>query len=269
MSIVDPKVFLVGYTQLDEAALLEYLNYTNNLAFYDYLKEAREQYNLSGGEILCSVYAKMCYKALSTGHNANITRVRNIYDNLINCIESSHMAVFRHFNLNFIVTDCSRIYTHEQVRHTAGVAYSQTSGRYCRLPDEFDFIIPPELENVTEDVQEYINYAQETYKKLCEKTGLNNPNLAFAEKKKITSALRRLMPEGLAVELGVTINIQALRHLIMMRTSRAAEWEIRFIYNQIFDIIKTKYPLLVYDAKVEVVDKLFEITGMTTQPYGS
>ncbi len=267
MSFVKPRVYLVGYTQIDRPGLLCYLEHTDNLRFLDYVNEAVQKYKLSDGEILCSLYAKLCYKSLSPGHNTNITNVRNIYDNLLKCIESAHIGVFRHFNLNFIVTDCARIFTHEQVRHSAGVAYSQTSGRYCRLPEEFSFIMPPELEGLEPEIQEYLEHAQRTYSELCKKTGLDNPDMSFNKKKKITSALRRLMPEGLAVELGITINIQALRHTIMMRTSRAAEWEIRYIYNQIYQIIKQKYPLLVHDARTEMVDDLFEITGMTIQPY--
>jgi len=51
-----------------------------------------------------------------------------------------------------------------------------------------------------------------------------------------------------------------------MRTSRHAEWEIRFVFNQVYDICVNKFPLIFCDAKVEEVDGLTEVSGMKLQP---
>jgi thymidylate synthase ThyX len=89
----------------------------------------------------------------------------------------------------------------------------------------------------------------------------------FAKKKKITSALRRLLPNGQSNEIGFSVNLRSLRHLVMVRTSRHAEWEIREVFSQIYNITKKKYPLLYYGAKEEVVDGIAEVTGLKMQPY--
>lgn len=80
------------------------------------------------------------------------------------------------------------------------------------------------------------------------------------EKKRITSALRRFLPNGQANEMGWSINLRALRHTIEARTSRHAEWEIRAVFNQVYDLIKEKYPTMFLDAKLEEVRDLNEIT---------
>jgi thymidylate synthase ThyX len=89
----------------------------------------------------------------------------------------------------------------------------------------------------------------------------------FDEKKKLTSAMRRILPMGLGIELGCGMNIRALRHVIMLRTNRHAEWEIRKVFHDVYLLVKEKFPTLFFDAKEEIVDDLIEVTGMTTQPY--
>lgn len=117
-----PKTYLLGFTEVYENGLLSYLEDTNQKEFYEYYVEA-SQNGLSSGEILCSFYAKLCYKSLVLGKNLNISKIRDIQDNLKGCFDTKHGSIFEHFQLNFVTTNCSRIYTHEQVRHRVGVAY--------------------------------------------------------------------------------------------------------------------------------------------------
>ena len=92
--------------------------------------------------------------------------------------------------------------------------------------------------------------------------GLDEEGMDFATKKWWTSQLRRIMPSGQTNEIGWSANIRTLRHLIEMRTSRHAEWEIRVVFNQVADIIKKKCPLILYGSNEEVVDDLVEYTNL-------
>jgi len=47
-----------------------------------------------------------------------------------------------------------------------------------------------------------------------------------------------------------------------MRTNRAAEWEIRNIFNQVADIVMARMPMALYGANCEVVDGLTEYTEL-------
>ena len=91
--------------------------------------------------------------------------------------------------------------------------------------------------------------------------------MKMVDKKKLTSYLRRNLPNGQANEIGVTLNIRALRHLVQMRTSRHAEWEIRLVFGQIYDLVKAKFPLIFHGAKETKIGGLVEISGMKMQPY--
>lgn len=257
-NFVLPKVFFIGYTTLNFNGLIKYLKYTNQEEFIGDISNAQED-GISDGEILCSFYAKLCYKSLTTKHNKNISKIRSIEDNIISTIDSAHGSVFEHCNINFVVTDCSRVYTHEQVRHRVGTAYSQTSGRYVR-GNELNLVIDPILEPVYYEIELLRQEIENRYVQMESIMGLNNEGLSFDKKKKITSALRRILPNGQANEIGYSVNLRTLRQTIEARTSRHAEWEIREIYNQIYDLCKDKYKLMFVDAREEEIEGLREIT---------
>ena len=157
-----------------------------------------------------------------------------------------------------MVRYCSLVFTHEQVRHRAGAAYSQTSGRYVRN-DVLNVVIDPILEPAYDLVEEARVYLEGWYKRVEDRVKIADEK-NFTRKKKLTSAMRRMLPNGQSNELGFSLNLRSLRHLIELRTSEHAEWEIRFIYNQVYDLVKEKYPAMFLDAKTELKDNLLEIT---------
>lgn len=275
---VTPRVYLIGYTNVDYKGLCDYLESTNNLDFYQDVINAKKS-GMNDGEILCSFYAKLCYKSLTLTKvddtnknvNLNLTNIRNIPDNFVSTLGVGHTSVFEHVMLNFVITDCSRVFTHELVRHRIGTAFSQTSGRYVR-GDNLQIIFDPILEPVKEEMLELLMIIEERYKNMVDKMGL--PSLSFDQKKKMTSALRRILPNGQSNEIGFSVNLTSLRHIVQMRTGASAEWEIRVVFNQIYKLVKAKYPMIFVDAVEEWdVDTngnktgLFVVSGMKTRPY--
>jgi len=309
---VTPKVFWVGYTEINEDGLNAYLEYSGNQDFKKSVEKARDQ-GLSSAEILCSFFAKLCYKALTLGQNANVTRTRDIWDNLANCFDVGHGSVFEHVGFNFVVADCSRVFTHELVRHRIGTAFSQTSGRYCRL-DHIPLVWDPILDPVKDLFNScVVNIEKTIYLAEC-RLGLRKPveslfglmpaeaycdqrvfraklaenestysgpfhvikesikwvpdnSFDFTKRKKITSAIRRIAPNGQANEIGFSVNLRSLRHTVMMRTAGFAEQEIRDVFAQIYHLIKAKYPMVFHGAKEKEVEGFTEVTGLKCQPY--
>jgi thymidylate synthase (FAD) len=261
---VEPKVYWVGYQKINEAEVHRYLKDSGNEDFLESMEAARKG-GLTDAEILCSMFAKLCYKSLTLGHNENISRVRDIEDNLRNCFDVGHGSVFEHVNFNFIIADCSRVFTHELVRHRTGTAFSQNSGRFIRL-DEIDIVFDPILEPIRDLCQVKQLHDEVWYKRAVEAIGLKNMK-NFTQKKKITSALRRFAPNGQSNEIGFSVNLRSLRHTVMMRTGRHAEWEIRKVFEQIYLLLKNVYPTIFHGAKEEVIGGIIEVTGMLMQPY--
>jgi thymidylate synthase (FAD) len=255
--LVTPKTYLTGFTTINLDGLAQYLIDTDQTEFIKDINDARRD-NISDGEILCSFYAKMCYASLTTKKNKNISKIRDIKPNIIGTIESGHGSVFEHCSINFLTTNCSRVFTHELVRHRVGSAYSQTSGRYVRT-DSIDFVHDPILDPVKDKLETALTYLQNLYQDIEKDMGLENIK-DFSIKKKITSAMRRILPNGQANEIGFSLNLRSLRHLIELRTSVHAEWEIRLIFNQVYDLIFQKYPAIFVDASKEWIDGAYQIT---------
>lgn len=300
--LVEPKVFFVGYTTVDVEQLAAYLEHTGQQDFLETFREAVAA-GISPGEALCSFYSKICYKALVVGKNANVSRVRDIQSNLEATLDAAHMSVFEHCQLNFMITDCSRVFTHELCRHRIGTAFSQTSGRFCRL-DNIDLVWDPILEGCDDLVRDHVSKTEDTVYLMECRLGLRKPpNLGlphpdksikptfclearehgrddwekyrwvpdnsfdFDKRKKITSAIRRIAPNGQSNEIGFSVNLRALRQIVQVRTAAGAEREIRLVFNQIYHLVKDRFPMIFYKARIKEVDGLLAISGMKCQPY--
>lgn len=140
--------------------------------------------------------------------------------------------------------------THELVRHRSGSAFSQESLRFVRL-DDLPFRIPEVLEPLRPQIISILETLEEFQISAADFFELDKPGVPFHEKKEITSALRRLAPEGLSTVIFWTANVRTLRHTIQMRTDRGAEEEIRFVFNRIGEIMLQEAPLLFGDFVVE------------------
>lgn len=237
MKRVLPKTYLVGVSRPDMRALAEYLGDSLQQEFQAEWDAARDA-GVPDTMCLVSMFAKMCYKSLVPGKNENVTRTRSIADNIASVIDSGHGSVLEHVSFSFITTDCSRVFTHELVRHRVGTAFSQTSGRYVSI-DELDMVLPPELckddgepwdavTTLMNDIEKGLRDLRDT---------LIDDDMPFADKKRITSAIRRLAPNGQANEIAWSTNLRQARHMIELRTSLAAEWEARLVFQQVADLL--------------------------------
>ena len=247
----EPKVFLVGETRENGQGLRDYLDHIG-VPYWAHTKPS-----LNDAELLIEVMGRLCYKSFEVGLNPNVTKIReSSADYLANIIKVKHGSVLEHASFSFIFADVSRVFTHELVRHRVGTAMSQESLRFVRL-EEIDGWIPS---CVREDT-----YAMEIFRSTFEELGslqkllgaaFNIDGLPFSEKKKITSAMRRLAPLGLPTTIGWTANVRTLRWVLEMRTHPSAEEEIRLVFGEVGRIMKEKCPNLFADYEVEEVDGL-------------
>jgi thymidylate synthase (FAD) len=262
--LVRPEVYLIGETCIDPSGMHEYLKASGNLEFLEAMQDASNQ-GVTNGEILCSFYAKLCYASLTEGKNKNVTRVRGIPGNFKAILDSGHGSVLEHCQLNFVARNVSRVFTHELVRHRVGSAFSQTSGRYVR-GDEVDIVFDPILEPVRHRVEHLQRVIEEYYQTMVGEMKLDAMT-DFDQKKKVTSALRRVLPNGQSNEIGFSLNLRSLRHTVQMRTAAGAEWEIRTAFADVYRHVKARYPLIFCDAREREVDGILEVYGMKMNPY--
>jgi thymidylate synthase (FAD) len=201
----------------------------------------------NSGQLLIEFGGRACYRSWEPGLNPNVTRIRTDQrEYFANLLRSAHGSVLEHANFSFALRNCSRVFTHELVRHRAGSAFSQESLRYVRLTD-IGFRVPPALEPLREQVVSIVERLEELQVSAAEKLGVDDEGVPFHVKKEVTSALRRLAPIGLSTDIVWTANIRTLRHVIEMRTAEGAEEELRLIFDQVARVMLAEAPDLFQD----------------------
>ncbi len=251
MEHVSPKVFHLASTSMNLIGLEALLG---TIGARDWDTDA-----ISPAEHLIEVAGRMCYRSFKPGLNENVTKVREGNKGYIgNILKQGHGSVFEHASDTFAIVNCSRVFTHEIVRHRL-CAFSQESLRYVRLTDLKGWI-PGSLQNTpgyTTTFDKAFRFLENIQKDLAWDLDLDNQ--PFNLKKKLTSAMRRLAPIGLATSIIVTTNHRNWRHMIAMRTSEHAEEEIRLVIAAIADILIERYPNIYQDMEVRnVIDGIPE-----------
>ncbi len=242
---VHPKAFLIAETKVDHAAIDHALLH---LGVDGWTSDGQ-----TDADVLTEFAGKSCYMSFDRQLNLNLTKVGSRTNEEYiqhGIIENKHGSVLEHSTVTFFLTNVSRVVTHELVRHRAGTAFSQTSGRYVRS-DEIDMYLPDELAVYPEAVavfQRANEQMEDNLAELVKVTGIETMT-NFGLKKRLTSAFRRILGNGQANHLVMTGNHRAWRHIIEMRTSVHAEEEIRVIIGDVAQQLKTKFPTIYGDME--------------------
>ena len=247
--LVNPRAFPIAETKVDYAAMDHAL-----------LSLGVDGWASDGGtdaDVLTVFAGKSCYMSFDKNLNLNLSKVGGrpnsayIQDGIIG---NKHGSVLEHSTVTFFLTNVSRVVTHELVRHRAGTAFSQTSGRYVRS-DEIDMYLPDELAVYPEAVavfQRANEQMEDNLAELVKVTGIETMT-NFGLKKRLTSAFRRILGNGQANHIVMTGNHRAWRHIIEMRTSVHAEEEIRVIMSDVAQQLKDKFPTIYGDMSLNNV----------------
>lgn len=234
MQNVRPKVFLVASTTIRWPGMGDYLNAIG--------ASPKNLHQGDDTEVLIEAGGRLCYKSWEPGMNPNVTKVRQGTAYLENIIAQRHGSVLEHASATFIFHNVSRVFTHELVRHRAGCAVSQESMRYMR-PKELRMFFPPDLD-ATEGAREMAQKTEDWFLKV---SAWLDTVQSFDTKKRVTSALRRLLPQGTATDIMWTANMRALRHILELRTHASAEEEMRMVFDAVGLIVTDQFPTLFAD----------------------
>lgn len=250
MKPTKPRVIKIGETRVDREGISEMLKAVG------VSPEGAKRFEGApdGGETLIELAGRICYESFEVGLNPNVTRIRlNPHDYFENLLRRGDGSVSEHAMVSFALIGVSRIMTHELVRHRVGIAVSQESLRYVR-PKELKFWIPDELSTEQGDaMRAAVEQLEDSYRRL--EKAIHWDNLNMDSKKRLTSAIRRILPDGLATNVIWSANHRTLRWVIEMRTDPSAEVEIRMVFDQIAQICKRDYPHIYQDlVRTELPD---------------
>ncbi|MDA4136400.1 MAG: FAD-dependent thymidylate synthase [Thaumarchaeota archaeon] len=251
MEFVEPQVYLIAESRVNLDQLRGMLASIGGDTATDWFARTKEA-SKSEGELLTEVAGRICYKSFGVGLNPNVTKIReSSRDYIDNTLSKGDGSIFEHATCTFGFLNVSRVFTHELVRHRVGVAISQESLRYVR-PTQLRFWLPPELQAKKKEVKVVVEQIEQNYRDLEKSYGWDKMN--FDAKKRITSALRRIMPDGMATSIVWTANHRTIRHVITMRTAEPAEAEIRFVFDKVARMMKERFPLIYQDFEYTELD---------------
>ena len=177
----------------------------------------------AGAENLIAECARTCYQSEAKTAEANVKLLERLRD-------MGHLSTFEHAKVTFRISGISRACSHQLVRHRH-FSFSQMSQRYVDEKD-FAYVTPPAVEEKVEakrifDAQ--VASARKAYEALVA-AGLNKEDARF------------VLPNAAETEIIVTANFRSLREFIKLRTTPAAQWEIRDLAQEMLRILKDKAP---------------------------
>lgn len=171
---------------------------------------------------------RVCHQSVPKGEPENFIYM---------LIKHGHESVLEHVSLTFHII-CDRAIQNELVRHRLA-SFSVESTRYCKY-DELEVIQPPHAGEHGWNYMEWedaVNYVQWKYYWLCTRLGIK------------LDMGRSILPLCLKTELYMTANLREWRHILKLRTDKAAHPQMQHIAGEILRILKDKLPVIFSDLQ--------------------
>lgn len=212
------------------------------------------------GEKLITSAAKLCYSPVGIDKIEENIGEEDIESFLKMLVDLGHESPIEHVNFTFGVEGISRTLSHQIVRHRLA-SYSQQSQRYVKL-DQFQYIIPPEIEKNKEAKSLFIKAMEEDqkyydklvdllfekhYSKYLNQGYKENQARTRAEKESIEDA-RYVFPNACETKMVFTMNARSLLNFFSLRCCDRAQWEIRELAIKMLKRVKEVYPVLFKNA---------------------
>ena len=272
--VAAPKVYLIARPQIVEEGLQQFL-------IEQGLQWPTPVDGVKDCERLVEVAGRCCY--MSFGNKAGSKSNASYLKNLIGINEDgswksgpAHGSVCEHPCWSFLIVGAGRGFSHEQVRHRVGWAYSQISTRYCDFEREEEegtwepgFCLPPmaQLTDSTAKVfDEKIRQSQQAYCELLKliENDLNEnkefmktlDNYGEKERKRMLrkaarGTARDILPIATEAIMVMSANARSIWNCIVLRGNEHSEAVIREVYVQIARIMEKEMPNLFFGIKYE------------------
>ena len=200
------------------------------------------------GERLAEFAGRLCY--MSQKNPAS----RTTRDYLENIKKQGHGSVLEHANYSLLLEGVSRSLTHELVRHRAGFAYSQLSQRYVD-ESQAEFVVPPAMigdEALEASWKAQVTAAQSSYVALVDQlmTRYAWVDDKVHRRKMAREAARGVLPNSTETKIVVTGNARAWRTMLELRSSEAAELEIRRCAVMTLRVLQQEAPAFFSDFEI-------------------
>lgn len=211
-------------------------------------------------EKLIATAAKLCYSSSDIDHLMEGLTPDKV-DSFINMLmEIGHESPVEHVTFTFGIEGISRACSHQLVRHRIA-SYSQKSQRYVN-ETQFEYVTPPSIKKrheLRDMFDEKMRDIQKAYTEmkillknaLIEEDGMD-PKVA---EKAANEDTRFLLPNACCASIIVTMNIRSLFNFFKHRCCNRAQWEIRAVANEMWQLCMDVAPNIFQHAGPDCVTK--------------
>ncbi|OPJ54915.1 FAD-dependent thymidylate synthase [Alkalithermobacter paradoxus] len=207
-------------------------------------------------EKVIAMAAKLCYSPVGVDEIEKNLTDEKIEKFLNMLIGIGHESPIEHINFTFAVEGISRSCSHQIVRHRIA-SYSQQSQRYVKL-DQFEYIIPPEIQCIPEAKEKFIQAMendQKVYDDLVKvlsqkhydnfiKEGKTEKEAKLLSQKKAIEDARYVFPNACETKMVFTMNARSLFNFFKHRCCQRAQWEIRELSIEMLRKVRQVAPVI-------------------------
>jgi len=161
-------------------------------------------------------------------------------------IKNGHYSVLEHAYASFRIFAVSRAFTHQLIRHRL-CSYTQQSQRYVD-ESNFNYIEPESIKNNSKAHSLFTKFMEDAkmiYSEL-QRFGIKNEDSRF------------VLPNAVESQIVSTANFREWRHIIELRGSPDAQWEIRKVAIEILKILKKHAPTVFEDFEIDEDDEIIK-----------
>lgn len=151
-------------------------------------------------------------------------------------IKSGHETPLEFSSVTFEISGISRVCQNQMVRHRHA-SFCVLSERYVDV-SKMDCVLPAPLLSEFEGAYDFVEQAKKVYKYM----------VSCGVKKEDA---RMLLPQGLETSLCVNFNFRSLRNFLNLRLDKRAQFEIRCVAREIYNICQEKWPWLLGDIHAD------------------
>jgi thymidylate synthase (FAD) len=207
-------------------------------------------------EQVVAAAAKLCYSAVGVDQLMEDLTPEKSAKFLRMLSSLGHASPIEHASFTFAIEGVSRSLLAQITRHRMA-SYSVQSQRYVRL-DDFQFVIPPEVEAdpeskerflaaMREEGEHYLRLAaslQEKHKRELMEQGLDEKTANSKAEKMANEDARFVLPNACETKMVMTMNARSLYNFFAIRCCNRAQWEIRALAKEMYRLVYQVAPTL-------------------------
>lgn len=235
-----PNLFVVSRPTFDRQNFSSFLE-QNELSWAD-------TDTATDAERIVEISGRLCYLSFTDDTSKIRHPTKNYIENLIN---KGHESVLEHANWTFFLTNVSRAFTHQLVRHRVGFSYSQLSQQYHDETDA-DFVTPAGLSpEAYEHWESAVRASKDAYLEILKQAERSlaavNDQSTKEDVRLMRSAARSLLPNATNTAISISANARSLRHFLDLRGAIVGDIEMRLVSSKIYDMLVIEAPSMVED----------------------